>query len=76
MKNCKAILPDGKACPNIPDEGQDYCPYHLGEQNTKAKGILAVVGAIGASVGAALTVGVVTALKLAASNKSKKRKRR
>jgi len=37
MKTCKEILLDGKPCPNQVDEGQEYCPFHLADQDAKAK---------------------------------------
>ena len=47
MKLCKAELPDGKPCPNKVDEGQEYCPYHLANQDAKIKkGILSVAGTV------------------------------
>jgi hypothetical protein len=49
MKPCKAKLPDGKLCPNQVDEGQEYCPFHLADQDTKAKNILSI--ALGAVLG-------------------------
>ena len=42
MKPCKAKLPDGKFCPNQVDEGQEYCPFHLADQDAKAKNILSI----------------------------------
>jgi hypothetical protein len=49
MKPCKAKLADGKFCPNQVDEGQEYCPFHLADQDTKAKNILSI--ALGAVLG-------------------------
>ncbi len=46
MKPCKEKLPDGKPCPNQADEGQDYCPYHLSNQDKKAKSIFTKAGAV------------------------------
>jgi hypothetical protein len=43
MKPCKAKLQDGKHCPNQVDEGQEYCPFHLAAQNTKAKNIFSIL---------------------------------
>ncbi len=37
MKLCKAKLPDGKPCPNHVDDGQEYCFFHLADQDSKAK---------------------------------------
>ena len=42
MKLCKAELPDGKPCPNKVDEGQEYCPYHLADQDSKTKKKLSI----------------------------------
>ena len=43
MKPCKTKLPNGKPCPNKVDDGQEYCPYHLANQNAKAKNIFSIV---------------------------------
>lgn len=51
MKSCKAKLPDGKPCPNQLDEGQEYCPFHIASQNTKAKNILSIAVTILGVVG-------------------------
>ena len=40
MKSCKAELPDGKPCPNQVDDGQEYCFFHLAEQDKELKEIL------------------------------------
>ena len=37
MQPCKAKLSDGKPCPNQADDGQDYCFFHLAEQDSKLK---------------------------------------
>ena len=37
MKTCKEKLPDGKPCPNQVDDGQEYCFFHLADQDAKAK---------------------------------------
>lgn len=58
MKPCKEKLPDGKPCPNQADEGQEYCPYHLANQDKEAKNILAIAGAV-LGVMAAVAVAVV-----------------
>jgi hypothetical protein len=62
MKPCKAKLSDGKPCPHQVDEGQEYCPHHLANQNTKTKNILSITG----TVLGVVVVGVVTAVKLVA----------
>ena len=62
MKPCKAKLSDGKPCPNQVDEGQEYCPFHLASQNTKAKNILSIAG----TVLGVVVAGVVAAVKLVA----------
>jgi hypothetical protein len=49
MKPCKAKLPDGKPCPNQVDERQQYCPFHLSDQDAKAKNIISM--ALGAVLG-------------------------
>lgn len=46
MKPCKAKLSDGKPCPNQADEGQEYCPYHLSNQVSKAKNIFSILATI------------------------------
>jgi hypothetical protein len=40
MKTCNAKDQDGEPCPNLVDEGQEYCLYHLASQVTKEKKIL------------------------------------
>ena len=62
MKPCREKLPDGKPCPNQADEGQEYCPYHLANQDKKAKSILTIAGAVLSAV----VVGVVTVVKIVA----------
>lgn len=62
MTPCKAKLPDGNFCDNKVDEGQEYCPYHLANQDKKAKGILTIAGAVLSAV----VVGVVTVVKIVA----------
>lgn len=37
MKPCKAQLPGGKPCLNHVDDGQEYCFFHLADQDSKAK---------------------------------------
>ena len=58
MKTCKATLPDGKFCENEVDEGQEYCPFHLADQITMPKKILAValpvLGVVASAVVAAV----------------------
>lgn len=49
MTPCKAKLLDGKFCPNKVDEGQEYCPFHLANQDAKAKNTLSI--ALGAVLG-------------------------
>lgn len=61
MKPCKEKLPDGKPCPNQADEGQEYCPYHLANQDKEAKNILAIAGTV---LGVVAT-GVVAVVKIA-----------
>jgi hypothetical protein len=63
MKPCKAKLPGGKFCPNQVDEGQEYCPFHLADQDAKTKNILSI--ALGAVLGV-----VALVLKGADSSKS------
>mgnify|MGYP000852021719 CR=1 FL=1 len=53
MQPCKAKLQDGKPCPNQVDDGQEYCFFHLADQDSKAKkkfsiatGAVAVVGLV------------------------------
>lgn len=43
MKSCKASLPDGKACPNQVNKGQEYCPYHLASQVADEEKILSKI---------------------------------
>jgi hypothetical protein len=50
MKPCKAKPTDGKPCPNQVDEGQEYCFYHLAEQDKKMKEILLPIGGAMVSV--------------------------
>lgn len=57
MKSCKAKLPDGRFCDNQVDEKQEYCPYHLAEQDSKAKkkfsiatGAVAVLSLVAAGI--------------------------
>ena len=50
MKSCKAELSDGKPCPNQADEDQEYCPYHLAEQDKKMKDMLLPIGGAMVSV--------------------------
>lgn len=65
MTPCKAKLLDGKPCPNQVDDGQEYCPYHLANQVTKAKNILAIAAAILGFV----ATGVFAVLKLVAKRR-------
>lgn len=65
MKSCKAKLPDGKPCPNQLDEGQEYCPFHIANQNTKAKNTLSILGTVLVFVG----TGFIAAVKLVAKFK-------
>lgn len=65
MQPCKAILPDGKLCPNQADEGQEFCPFHLADQITMPKKILSVAIPI---LGVVASV-VVAILKLVDSSK-------
>lgn len=58
MKPCKAKLPDGKFCPNQADEGQEYCPFHLANQNTKAKNILSIAVTVLGVVAAVVIKGI------------------
>jgi len=59
MKPCKAELPDGKLCPNKVDEGQEYCPYHLANQDAKVKkGIFSIAGLVVAGVIAIVAKGL------------------
>jgi hypothetical protein len=53
MKPCKEKLPDGKPCPNQADEGQEYCPFHLANQDKKMKDILLPIGGAMVSVAVA-----------------------
>jgi hypothetical protein len=62
MKSCKAKLPDGKFCDNQVDEGQEYCPYHLANQDTKAKNILSI---------AVTVLGIVAAIVIKGISSSK-----
>jgi len=55
MKSCKAKLPDGKPCPNQVDDGQEYCFFHLADQDAKTKKNLSIAA------------GAVTALSLVAA---------
>lgn len=61
MKPCKEKLPNGKPCPNHADEGQEYCPYHLANQDKQAKSVLAIVGTVLSAVAA----GIVLIVKIA-----------
>lgn len=79
-KTCKAILENGRPCPNSVEDGQDYCPYHLAQQTTTPK---KVVGYGGIILGALGTIGMMIfgILKLLAGSpppkgKSKGRKKR
>jgi hypothetical protein len=65
MKLCKEKSQDGKPCPNQVDEGQEYCPYHLASQNTKAKNILSIAGTVLSVVAA----GIFTVVKVVAKSK-------
>ncbi len=65
MKPCKAKLSDGKPCPNQVDEGQEYCPFHLASQNTKAKNI----SSIALTVLGVVATGVVAVVKVIARSK-------
>ena len=60
MKSCKAKDSNGKPCTNKIDDGQEYCPYHLSSQNTQAKTILSIAGAV---LGVVVT-GVVAVIKI------------
>ena len=62
MKPCKAKLPDGKPCPNQVDEGQEYCPFHLANQDTKTKNILSIAITV-------LGVAIVAIVKFVTSSK-------
>ncbi len=62
MKSCREKLSSGKPCPNQVDEGQEYCPYHLANQDKKAKNMLTIAGAV-LSV---MVAGVVTVVKIVA----------
>lgn len=42
---CKQILDDGKRCPNLVDDGQVYCPYHLGKKASKWRTVKDIAGA-------------------------------
>lgn len=48
MKSCNAKQ-DGKPCLNKVDEGQEYCPHHLGSQDADLKKKL-TFGAIAVTV--------------------------
>jgi hypothetical protein len=61
MKPCKEKLPDGKPCPNQADEGQEYCPYHLANQDKQTKSVLAIVGTVLSVVAA----GIIAIVKIA-----------
>ena len=57
MKSCNAKLPDGKPCPNQVDNGQEYCFFHLADQDSKAKmkfsiatGAVAVLSLVAAGI--------------------------
>lgn len=57
MKPCKGKLPDGKPCPNQVDNGQEYCFFHLADQDSKAKkklsiatGAITVLGFVAAGI--------------------------
>jgi hypothetical protein len=57
MKPCKAKFPDGKPCPNQVDDGQEYCFFHLADQDSKAKkkfsiatGAVAVLSLVAAGI--------------------------
>lgn len=57
METCKAKLPDGKPCSNGVDDGQEYCFFHLAEQDSKLKkkfsivaGALSVLGLVAAGI--------------------------
>lgn len=57
MKPCMAKLPDGKPCPNQVDNGQEYCFFHLADQDSKAKkkfsiatGAVAVLGLVATGI--------------------------
>lgn len=44
MSSCNETLSNGKPCPNEADEGQEYCPFHLANQDTMVKkAILSIV---------------------------------
>lgn len=62
MNLCREKLSSGKSCPNQVDEGQEYCPFHLANQDKKAKNILTIAGAVISAV----TVGFITVVKIVA----------
>jgi len=68
MKPCKAKLPDGKLCPNHVDQGQEYCHFHLANQDAKAKKIFSFAsGAV--TVLAAVAVGIYKVAKFVVTKK-------
>ena len=50
MKPCKEKLPGGTPCPNQADEGQEYCFFHLTDQDKKMKDVLLPIGGAMVSV--------------------------
>jgi hypothetical protein len=70
MKPCKAKLPDGKPCPNQVDDGQEYCFFHLADQDKKMKEILIPIG--GAMV-SAVVAGIGLAIQKALTSYSSKK---
>ena len=68
MKPCKAKLPDGKPCPNQVDDGQEYCFFHLADQDSKVKKKSSIVaGAV--TVLSVVAVGIYKVAKFVINKK-------
>jgi len=68
MKSCKAKDANGKPCPNKVGEGQEYCPYHLADQDAKTKKKFSIVTGVGTGL-SLIAVGIYKAAKFVISKK-------
>ena len=68
MKSCKAKDSNGNPCPNKVDDGQEYCYFHLADQDAKTKKKFALATGAG-TVLSVVAVGIYKAAKFVSSKK-------
>ena len=68
MKSCKAKDPNGNPCPNKVDKGQEYCYFHLTDQDAKMKKKFSLATGAGTAL-SLIAVGIYKAAKFVISKK-------